>query len=172
MQAVLKPLSLDYLDAMMSWVNDSAITEKFAKFNSRITREEEISHIKQMMASRQDKAFVMESEEGKYLGNISLHEIDRYAQKARMSILIASKEERGKGYGESAIRQLLKIAFNQLNLHKIWLVVFEENEKAKGLYRKCGFQEEGILTDEYFVKGKYHNMVRMAIIKAKWRETK
>jgi RimJ/RimL family protein N-acetyltransferase len=172
MQAVLKPLSLDYLEDMMSWVNNPAITGKFAKFNCNLTRDEEASHIRQMMASKTERAFVMESEEGKYLGNISLHEIDTQAGKARMSILIASKEERGKGYGESAIKKLLSIAFNEMKLHKIWLVVFEENEKAKGLYRKCGFQEEGILKDEYFVKGKYHNMVRMAIIKAKWRETK
>ena len=165
MQAVLKPLSLNYLDAMMSWVNNPAITGKFAKFNNRITREEEISHIKQMMASKSDRAFVMESEQGKYLGNISLHEIDWNAKKARMSILIADKEARGKGYGKSAIKQLLEIAFNQLKLHKVWLVVFEENEKARGLYRKCGFQEEGILKDEYFVKGKYHDMARMAIIR-------
>lgn len=82
-----------------------------------------------------------------------------------MSILIADKEARGKGYGKSAIKQLLEIAFNQLKLHKVWLVVFEENEKARGLYRKCGFQEEGILKDEYFVKGKYHDMARMAIIR-------
>lgn len=165
MQAVLKPLSLEYLDNMMSWVNNHEITGKFAKFNCNLTRDEEASHIRQMMASKTERAFAMESEEGKYLGDISLHEIDWNAKKARMSILIASKEERGKGYGESAIRQLLKIAFNELSLHKVWLVVFEENEKAIGLYRKCGFQEEGILKGEYFVKGKYHDMVRMAIIR-------
>lgn len=168
-KAVLKPLSLDYLDAMMSWVNDSAITGKFAKFNRRITREEEISHIKSMMASKQDRAFVMESEEGKYLGNISLHEIDRQAGKARMSILIANIEERGKGYGTSAIKKLLEIAFNEMKLHKVLLVVFESNEKARALYRKCGFRKEGILKDEYFVEGKYHDMARMAILEEKWR---
>ena len=161
---ILKPLSMDYLDNMMKWVNNHAITGTFAKFNRRLTRMDEKSHIKRMMASRTDRCFVMETGEEKYIGNISLHEIDSFAKKARMSILIADKKERGKGYGESAIKRLLKIAFSQLNLHKVWLVVFEENEKARGLYRKCGFREEGILQDEYLVKGEYHNMIRMAIL--------
>ncbi|MDI6738351.1 MAG: GNAT family protein [Nanoarchaeota archaeon] len=162
--AVLKPLSPGYLDDMMGWVNNPEITGKFAKFNCGVTRQQEISHIKQMMASKTDKCFVMETEEGKYLGNISLHEIDTQAGKARMSILIAAKKERGKSYGKSAIRRLLEIAFNEMKLHKVWLIVFEENTKARGLYRQCGFQEEGILQDEYFVEGKYHNMARMAIL--------
>ena len=164
MQAVLKPLSLDYLDEIMAWINNPEVTSRFAWFRPNVTRDEEKKFIQSQMASKKDRAFAIETEEGKYLGDISLHEIDWNAKKARMSILIADKEQRGKGYGESAIKKLLSVAFNEMKLHKVWLVVFEENENARGLYRKCGFQEEGILKDEYFVKGKYHNMVRMAII--------
>lgn len=169
MQAVLKPLSMDYLDDMLGWVNKPAVTRNFAKFRQKITRQQEIKHIKSMMASKADRCFVMQTEQGEYLGNISLHEIDRFSKKARMSVLIANREERGKGYGKSAIRRLLSIAFNEIKLHKVWLVVFTENEKARNLYAKCGFQEEGILKDEYLVNGKYHDMVRMAIIR---RDTK
>ncbi|HII15198.1 MAG TPA: GNAT family N-acetyltransferase [Nanoarchaeota archaeon] len=163
--AVLKPLSLEYLNDMLGWVNNRDVTKNFAKFGKRITRQQEIAHINRMTASKTDRAFVMETKEGKYLGNISLHEIDWNAKKARMSILIANREERDRGYGKSAIRRLLKLAFNELGLHKVWLIVFEGNMTARGLYSRCGFQEEGILKDEYFVAGKYHNMVRMAILK-------
>ncbi|MBD3341242.1 MAG: GNAT family N-acetyltransferase, partial [Candidatus Lokiarchaeota archaeon] len=44
-----------------------------------------------------------------------------------------------------AINLILDRAFNQLKLHKVYLLVAEDNDIAKHLYKKCGFLEEGFL---------------------------
>jgi len=48
---------------------------------------------------------------------------------------------------------------------------WEDNPKTKHLYvDKCGFIIEGVLRDEYFHKGKYHNIVRIALLEKEYRE--
>ena len=48
-----------------------------------------------------------------------------------------------------------------LNLHKLFLIVDVQNEKAIHIYEKCGFQREGELREEFFSYGAYHNALRM-----------
>ena len=51
-----------------------------------------------------------------------------------------------------------------MRLHKVWLIVREDNERAKFIYQRAGFSIEGTLCDEYFVNDKYYTMIRMAIL--------
>ena len=59
---------------------------------------------------------------------------------------------------------LVDYAFKKLGLHKVYLMHWKENKKAEHLYNKLGFKTEGVLKDEYFWQGRYHDMVRMSII--------
>ena len=51
----------------------------------------------------------------------------------------------------------------KLELHKVWLIVRRDNRSAQAMYSKLGFDFEGVLRDEYFVGGRWFDMVRMAI---------
>jgi RimJ/RimL family protein N-acetyltransferase len=61
----------------------------------------------------------------------------------------------GKGYGTEAVKLLLKFAFNDLNLNKVYLKVFQNNERAIKCYLKAGFVKEGLLRKESFIDGSY-----------------
>jgi diamine N-acetyltransferase len=63
------------------------------------------------------------------------------------------------------VRALLDIAWHQLDLHKVWLIVRRNNRDAQAMYLKLGFEFEGVLRDEYRVHDCYHDMVRMAILR-------
>jgi len=63
-------------------------------------------------------------------------------------------------------------AFSVLNMHKIYLVVDKENEKAVHVYKKVGFMVEGELIDEFFVDGNYHNAIRMCMFQKQYFENK
>ena len=51
----------------------------------------------------------------------------------------------------------------EMNLHKIKAVVFDFNEPALRCYEKCGFVREGVLKQEIFREGAYHDVVSMAL---------
>ena len=64
-----------------------------------------------------------------------------------------------------AIRALLDIAWRELDLHKVWLIVRRDNRSAQAMYLKIGFDFEGVLRDEYRVNERYYDMVRMSILR-------
>jgi RimJ/RimL family protein N-acetyltransferase len=70
-----------------------------------------------------------------------------------------------KGYGTSMLRALINLAWEELDLHKLWLIVRKDNRAAQAMYLKQGFDFEGVLRDEYHVGGRFHDMVRMAVLR-------
>lgn len=48
-----------------------------------------------------------------------------------------------------------------LNLHKIYLYVFESNQRAVNCYKKAGFAIEGKMLEHHFAKGKYEDVLVM-----------
>ena len=45
-------------------------------------------------------------------------------------------EQQSKGYGKEMLKFILKHAFVELGMHKVWLEVLSENTPALALYRK------------------------------------
>ncbi|MGN1400803.1 MAG: GNAT family N-acetyltransferase [Bacillus sp. (in: firmicutes)] len=68
---------------------------------------------------------------------------------------------RGKGIGTSLFTAMEKWAAAK-DLHRLELTVIEHNEAAKSLYRKMGFEEEGVKKDSLFVDGAYVNEIYMS----------
>jgi putative acetyltransferase len=57
---------------------------------------------------------------------------------------------------------MLDIADNWLNLHRLELQVYTDNERAINLYKKFGFEIEGTLRDYAYGDGHYLDAYEMA----------
>ncbi len=55
--------------------------------------------------------------------------------------------DKGLGFGREAIKLLKQICFERLRFHRLWLDVYEDNERAISLYESEGFVKEGILRE-------------------------
>ncbi|EAS65857.1 spermidine N1-acetyltransferase [Photobacterium angustum] len=110
-----------------------------------------------------ERRFIVENEEKKSIGLVELVEINNIHRNAEFQIIIAP-EYQGNGYARTLINRALNYAFTILNLHKVYLHVAVENEKAIHLYEECGFKEEGHLVKEIFINGKYSDIKRMYIL--------
>jgi len=160
----LKPLEVKDIDNVMDWVNDPEIIGNFANFSHTIPREEEKKFIEKITKSESDKVFSVFDEEKQYLGQVGLHQIHWPSRAGRLAIIIGNKKQRGKGYAQAALKELLKLAFEEYNLHKAWIITFQTNKRMRHIMKKLGFQKEGTLREEYYNKGKYHDVVRMSIL--------
>ncbi|MCD6537557.1 GNAT family N-acetyltransferase [Candidatus Bathyarchaeota archaeon] len=68
------------------------------------------------------------------------------------------------GLGTAMMKKLLQLAQKE-GMHKIELYVVEDNKVAIHLYKKFGFEIEGVSKDSFFgSNGKYHNMVKMGLL--------
>lgn len=116
--------------------------------------------------SEKAQVFILiEAETGQRVGTVSLGNIDYKNQKAELGILIGEEKFRGKGFATEAVNALIDFAFNEMNLHKIYLRVFETNSAAINLYTKLGFTNDGVLKHDYFTGGKFIDAIIMSKIR-------
>lgn len=74
--------------------------------------------------------------------------------------------EKGKGYGRSALRELKKLAFEELGAHRLWLDVVSRNERAEKLYESEGFTREGVWRECFKAEnGRRDSLVFMSILR-------
>jgi len=157
----LVPTRMSDIGNIMSWVNDPEVTAYFA-WNKQITLEEERAVLTDLLASKNDYLFTIMIN-GKYAGQCSINKIYWPAKNGRI-FMVLKKEFQGKRHAKQILELLKEKAFDELNLHKLWLIVREDNFKGLHIYSRCGFKLEGYLHDEYFVNGNYLDMLRMAIL--------
>lgn len=69
---------------------------------------------------------------------------------------------RGRGVGTALLLAAVDLADNWLNLLRLELTVFTDNEPAVRLYKKCGFEIEGTLRRHSFRAGEYVDVFSMA----------
>jgi RimJ/RimL family protein N-acetyltransferase len=146
-------------------INNGAVT-RFLQFMRPRSLHEERQWLEGAM--RGDHAntvsYAIESSDNEYLGGVGLMHIDQRNRSAELGILIGRPDDWSRGYGTEAAILMLRHGFEELNLHRIHLRVFDYNERGRKSYAKIGFQEEGRLRQAHFRHGGWHDVVLMAIL--------
>ena len=106
-------------------------------------------------------------EDAAYMGGCGVHQINAKNRHVSVGIFLGHQFW-GKGYGTDAMRVLVDFCFQEINLHKVKLEVFSYNERAIRSYQKVGFIEEGVLREEVYRHGKYHDCHLMSIFRKDW----
>ncbi len=104
------------------------------------------------------------------LGNIGLHSIDWVNRNSEVGIFIGEKRCWNQGFGRDAMRLMLRHAFNNLNLNRIYLRVFEFNLRAIHSYENAGFKLEGRLRQDRFMNGEYCDTLIMGVLRSEWQD--
>lgn len=104
------------------------------------------------------------------IGDIAMLDINHQNRNSVVRISIFKREFLGKGYGTEAMSLLLKFGFEILNLHRIGLDVYAFNKRAIKSYEKLGFKQEGIIRDELFYDGEYHDSIIMGVLKDEFNQ--
>ena len=114
-----------------------------------------------------DKNFIclVAEQEGKVVGQLGLHLANSLRRKHVATLVIAvSVNVQGKGVAHQLMKAALDLCDNWLNVRRIELQVFVDNERAISLYKKHKFKIEGELVDFGFKCGEYVNAYSMARI--------
>lgn len=79
------------------------------------------------------------------------------------------KDFRGQGLGHTAWCKFLEFVFTSLDLHKVSLEVLATNERAISLYRKLGFQLDGVKRQDIYRDGRWIDSFIMSVLRSEWR---
>ena len=83
-------------------------------------------------------------------------------------LIIGDQANRGKGYGEKVINELLNFSFQDLNALVVELNVFDWNIGAIQCYKKCGFNVNADSTTNFQVGNTKWTALNMTINRKDW----
>lgn len=101
-------------------------------------------------------------------GTISLMNINRANGSCELSIILGQPEFRSNGYGTDAMQTILRYGFEELELHRIGLTVFEFNEPAINTYLNLGFNDEGRMRQAVQREGVWYDAIMMSLLYSEW----
>jgi len=161
-RVLLRPLETGDLRRCVKWFSDPEII-RFLGRGTPVTLAEEERWFHDYERRGDDQIFAIEVE-GRHIGNLGLHRIDRTHRKAEIGIVIGEPEFWSKGIGTEAMRVALRYAFGPLGMNKISLEVLEYNARAIHTYEKLGFQKEGVHREDVYKDGRFVHVVRMSLL--------
>ena len=167
-RVLLRPLGTPDLRRCVKWFSDPQIIRYLGR-NSPVTMAEEERWFRDYERRTNEQIFAIEVE-GRHLGNVGLHKIDRAHRKAEIGIVIGETGAWSRGYGTEAMRVALRYAFEVLGMNKVSLEVLEYNDRAIRTYERIGFQREGVHREDVYKDGRFVNVVRMSLLGRELRE--
>ena len=161
----LHPLRFEDKEILFKWINDRELVH----FNAPYKPVSELEHDEwfKRITQKEDVFFftIKENEKDVTIGSCQLHNVHQVHRSAELQTRIGDRKYQNKGYGTEAIELLLKFGFQDLNLHRIYLHVLKDNERARKVYLKTGFTIEGELSEAAFINGKYVDVQLMSILR-------
>jgi len=140
----IQRFSESHIDGITALYNDPAITRQVLQMPFQST---EVWR-KRLMPENERVVQLVALHQGTIIGNIGLEQFSRIRRSHAGSIgMGVAAEWQGKGVGSKLLATALDIADNWMNLRRVELSVYADNEAAISLYRKFGFEDEGLFRD-------------------------
>ena len=150
--------------SIFEWLNDYELRISSAMYRP-VSWPEHVKWVTTRLENGSETFFVI-ALENRPIGVINLSSIDNLNRSADFSIRIGESTDQGKGFGTQAVQLLIAFCWRDLNLHRLSLTVFSDNQRAINSYKKAGFEFEGELREAAFISGRWRNLTIMSILQS------
>ena len=106
--------------------------------------------------------------EGEPVGLIGGEAIDAGSRRLEMRKFIGEPGMRGRGLGTAATFLWLHHVFDALDFNKVFIHSHHANARNVRLNRSLGFEVEGVLAQERMLDGRFVDIIRMGLLRARW----
>jgi len=156
----------DVNEAYYSWMNDPEITRYLESrfFPNDMESLEDYVSKRQKDPNDIFLAIVLKDTD-RHVGNIKLGPINWIHRLADVGVLIGDKDSWGKGYATEAIGLVARMAFHNLNLHKLTAGYYADNKGSERAFLKNGFLIEGKRRAHRFSNGVYVDTVILGLLR-------
>ena len=138
-EVTIRPITYDDTENIVKWRNSEYVNSRFID-RRLFTKESHEAWLKNYVETGKVAQFIILLD-GEAVGSVYLRDIDPDKKEAEYGIFIGEESARGKGVGTKSAKLILKYAFEELNLEKIFLRVFKDNPGAVRSYEKAGFKK-------------------------------
>ncbi len=114
------------------------------------------------------RCFTIEAD-SRPIGMINYNRVDTSSRSTEIDIVIGAPGYRDHGYGTDAVRAFLAFLFDAVGLHRVWLATYDYNARARRVYEKMGFVQEGVMRQTDLVDGRWVDSVIYGILEHEFR---
>jgi RimJ/RimL family protein N-acetyltransferase len=171
-------IQLEYFNSndftqLIDWIPDEEALMNWsgALFSFPLTKKSLEWYTEDVNDLKNSDAFIYKAVEmatGGVVGHISLGGISKKNRSGRISRVLVDPAAQGKGYCCQMVQAVMKIGFEQLQLHRICLGAYDFNKAAIGCYQKAGLSIEGTNRDCLLFKGQWWSLVEMSMLESEW----
>lgn len=170
----LQPFTERDLDRLAAWIDSPALLVQWAgpRFEFPLDPPQLRSHLRAATWLGEPRIYrAALAPEGRIVGHVELGRIHRRTGRARLGrVLVGPPELRGRGLGQALVRAALRVAFDELGLHRVDLGVYDFNRPAIDCYRRVGFALDDAPPARQRVGDQIWTLLPMSISRAAWRE--
>lgn len=109
--------------------------------------------------------FVRES--GAFAGSVSLAWIDSEHRQGEIGFIL-DPAQHGNGYATEAARGVLRVAFEELGLHRVYGRLDARNTASARVLERLGMRREAQLVENEYVKGEWTDEAVYALLAREW----
>ena len=159
MHSLLRP-------AVSTDIPQIAALERISAFHNFVGQWSEERHL-QMLASRDARYYVTSSPNGTIHAFALLRGIEEASRSIELKRLVVATP--GQGLGRRIMHELMHIVFDEFHAHRMYLDVYEDNDRARHLYASLGFVHEGILREAGERGGSFTSLHLMSMLDREYR---
>lgn len=154
----------------LRWLNDFEVVTPI--ISPELMKVKDMSFIEESFRrfTREDSQgfFIKHVPANSYVGTIKLDKLNLNNKSAELGLMIGEKGLWNKQIGSKAAAVLLKYAFEDLHLHKVWGGTDEYNIAMQKLFLKAGFKQEGRLRQVNYFNGRYSDNFYYGILREEY----
>ncbi|APA67968.1 ribosomal protein acetyltransferase [Janthinobacterium sp. 1_2014MBL_MicDiv] len=75
----------------------------------------------------------------------------------------------GRGYGGEATRLMVDYLFNAYPYHRLELLMDPQNTASERIAQRCGFTEEGVKRQAFFINGVMRDVKMYSLLRPEWQ---
>lgn len=168
----LRALEPEDMEALRATVNAEEMEKMVVGWSFPISKNQQMEWYNRSMGNPNHQRFAVEYE-GKFVGISTLTDIDWKNRTAFHGIKLTQDTPKGQGIGFDAVAAVMKYAFEDLQLNRLYGGILEYNIPSQKLYAKCGWVEEGRYRQCVFKDNAYHDEIAVAILRSEyfdWKE--
>jgi RimJ/RimL family protein N-acetyltransferase len=165
-RVVLRPIEPEHLPNYVRWFADPDVLAYFGPYRPMNLAQEQAWYVHQ----NEDASMINFAceYEGRHIGGGGFGDLNHANQSAEVGLLIGEKALWDQGLGKDMLATLVAYGFDYLNLHRIYLRVFAQNQRAIHAYEQVGFVLEGRFRESEWRHGRWQDMLYMSILRHEW----
>lgn len=154
----LRKMEVSDTDNIVKWRNTESVRSRFI-YQGLFTVESHLNWIETMVnTGKVVQMIICEKDTNRPIGSAYIRDIDRKHNKGEYGLFIGESMSRGKGIGAEVTRLMLKYAFEELKLHRIYSRVLSDNIISLKSAFRGGLEQEGFCKDDVFLNGTYQDV--------------